>query len=181
MIRTTLLVLAFATTAQAQPLPQVFASLASDLDADGDEDLAILSGTYGAQLTVLLADADGNLSLAVQTPALIGSGGPSETPSLSVTQQGSLQITSSNYGIGRHKWEAVLTIAFRKSNFVLAGLTWSEFDSLTQDSWRKCDINLLTGVRITETVDGTVRQSLPEPAPQLDSLSEESVWNFCAP
>lgn len=66
-------------------------------------------------------------------------------PILSVSPRGSLLITQNENGIGRHRWERVLTVVYRDGKYVVAGFTYNAYDSLQEDEPESCDYNLLTG------------------------------------
>ncbi|ACP24858.1 hypothetical protein NGR_c10720 [Sinorhizobium fredii NGR234] len=68
-----------------------------------------------------------------------------QAPFVHALPNGSMEITSHNDAIGRHRWEQTLTIAYRRSDFVVAGYTYSSYDTLDLDNTMKCDFNVSTG------------------------------------
>lgn len=66
-------------------------------------------------------------------------------PSLETNDKGSLLIKSANEAIGRSRWSQTLTIVYRNKEFVVAGLTREERDTLDLKAGGSCDINFLTG------------------------------------
>lgn len=65
-------------------------------------------------------------------------------PSLDVTEDGSLRLSSQQTGLGRYPWFQTLTIAYRDERFVLAGFTYTTYDR-GAGGGMQCDVNLLTG------------------------------------
>ncbi|AFL51885.1 hypothetical protein ABIE78_002256 [Sinorhizobium fredii] len=68
-----------------------------------------------------------------------------QAPSVNALPNGSIQITSHNDAIGRNRWEQTLTIAYRSSDFVVAGYTYWSYDTLDLDNTMRCDFNVLSG------------------------------------
>jgi hypothetical protein len=66
-------------------------------------------------------------------------------PSLEVSGKGSLLIKSGNEAIGRGRWTQTLTVVYRDKDFVVAGVTRDERDTLDLKAGGSCDLNLLTG------------------------------------
>lgn len=73
-----------------------------------------------------------------------------QVPTVSIDERGSVIVTSENIAIGRHKWEQKLTIALRDGQFVVAGYTYSFYDTLDPEANGGCDVNLLTGKGVRE-------------------------------
>jgi len=72
-------------------------------------------------------------------------GGMSSPPYLSLTEFGSVQVTSQNDAVGRVRWELTLTLAHRQGALRVAGITYSWRDTFDLDDFGSCDLNLLTG------------------------------------
>jgi len=72
-------------------------------------------------------------------------------PELAQAENGSLQLTSQQTGIGRFPWHQTLTIAYREDAFVLAGFSYSTYDR-AEGHRMSCDVNLLTGDYIVEAM-----------------------------
>jgi hypothetical protein len=63
-----------------------------------------------------------------------------------------------NESIGRDRWRQTLTVAWRDDTFVLAGFTYSWYDTLDPEKSGTCDVNLLTGKG--ERTKGTFLRSI---------------------
>lgn len=129
-----------------------------DWNKDGREDLALLATTSGDDmqvgLYVYLREEETNgslLSLALAVPDKIWGGRGGETaafgqePSIRALSNGSIAITTQNFGIGRNRWEHTISLAHRDGRFVVAGLTFNSYDTLQEEEPLSCDLNLLTG------------------------------------
>ena len=68
-----------------------------------------------------------------------------QAPSVNALPNGSIEITSHNDALGRDRWEQKLTVAYRGSEFVVAGYTYSSYDTLDLDNTTQCDFNVLSG------------------------------------
>ena len=66
-------------------------------------------------------------------------------PSITALENGSILITTHNDSIGRDRWEQKLTVAYRNFDFVVAGYTYTSYDTLDLDNTTDCDFNVLTG------------------------------------
>ena len=125
---------------------------AGDWDKDGTSDLAMLvapeeqSGDNHS-VYIYLADHAGRLKLKTVVPNkvwgdLLFAG---RAPSIDALASGSILITTHNDAIGRNHWEQKLTIAYRNFDFVVAGYTYTSYDTLDLDNTTDCDFNVLTG------------------------------------
>lgn len=148
--------LAGAASAQALQPEELFDAAVGDWNRDGRPDLAILVQSESADRDTSLfifirEDAeDGVLKLAFSAEDMLwGSGGSSrfhgQVPSLEARPNGSLAITEQNWGVGRERWTSTITVAWRDERFVVAGFTYSAFDTLQEEEPLDCDLNLLTG------------------------------------
>ncbi len=76
-------------------------------------------------------------------------GGVGETfgnkPSVAFSPAGSLLLNSHNEAFGRHRWTQTVTLIWRDDDLVVAGFTWTEYDTLDPDANGTCDVNLLSG------------------------------------
>jgi hypothetical protein len=107
-------------------------------NADTDVELQIVLGRKG--------DQEGDLAPAIVKPAIAFHGNdPAQNASLEEGKRGLFAVRSQNESVGRTRWEKTLTIAFRKGEFVVAGLSYLERDTIDQDGGGACDINFLTG------------------------------------
>ena len=124
-----------------------------DWDKDGSSDLAMLVAPpegSGEDHAVYIYLNDGDTDrLKLKTVVLnkvwgdlIMSG---RAPSITALANGSILITTHNDSIGRNRWEQKLTIAYRNFDFVVAGYTYTSYDTLDLDNTTDCDFNVLTG------------------------------------
>ena len=179
MVRAALLLL-LAAPASAQPF--VHASLSADLDGDGRPELAVVVGERDIGLGIWAEDPETyRTELLAYGPAM-GWTQMGEDARLELTDAGSLRLTTSNYGIGRNKWEQVLTIAWRDGAFRVAGLTHSAFDSLDPEGGgRFCDLNLLTGNGASNYPHGGADHPVrvDAPAPRIEDWHPEQFTRLC--
>jgi len=135
-------------------LDRVLAVATLSFSNDGGLDRAVLvdNRDSGADLYIYLGlDSARDDKAPAPKPALVKkdaawSGGMwGSRPSLGDNGKGSLLIKSGNMAIGRNKWEQTLTVVYREKQFVVAGITRSEFDGLDPKAGGSCDLNLLTG------------------------------------
>lgn len=120
--------------------PDVAMLVAPSPDSDADYTLVILSPRDGGW--------EGDLQvLATYENAVWGGVGEivGNKPSVSFSPAGSLLLHSHNEAIGRNRWTQILTLAWRDGALVVAGFTWSEYDTLDPEASMACDVNLLAG------------------------------------
>lgn len=145
-----------AASALTFAVDELFDAAIGDFNRDGRPDLAVLvqSDSDDADTSLFIyfrEDAeDGVLSLAFSGPDMLwGTGGSrrfhGQEPSLKVLANGSLAVTEQNWGVGRQRWSSTITVAWRDARFVVAGYTYSSFDTLQEEEPLNCDLNLLTG------------------------------------
>ncbi|CTQ54940.1 hypothetical protein LP7551_03479 [Roseibium album] len=100
----------------------------------------------GSDDLYIFTDAGDGWQQAVHVKGIVWRGGMyGQEPWIEATQSGSLKLYSENSSIGRGRWEQILTIAYRDSEFKVAGYTYSYYDTLDPDAAGQCDINLLNG------------------------------------
>lgn len=120
-----------------------------DLEDDGIVDLYI---SEPGQNTVIARD-------------IAWKGGIGQQPYLTLNPAGSVQLVSLNEAIGRNRWHLVLTIAYRRGAYRVAGYTYDWYDTLNLENAGLCDLNLLSGSgHLTKGQDGArqlIRASLP--------------------
>jgi len=144
---------AAAQAAEAIDPQRIVSAATGDWDKDGSSDLAMLvSAPEGSDedhaVYVYLDDGDtARLKLKTVAPNkiwgdMIVAG---RAPSIEALPNGSILITSHNDSIGRDRWEQKLTVAYRNFDFVVAGYTYSSYDTLDLDNTTDCDFNVLTG------------------------------------
>jgi len=130
----------------------VFAAT-GDWDKDGSMDLAMLvAAAEGSDedhaVYIYLNDGDTD-RLELKTVATNKIWGDltmaGRAPSITALPNGSILITSHNDAVGRDRWEQKLTVAYRNFDFVVAGYTYTSYDTLDPDNTSECDFNVLTG------------------------------------
>lgn len=141
----------------ADPDPaRIVDAAVGDWNGDGKPDLALLAeapddaaddqlGVY-----IYLRDDHDLLRLATSAPGKIwgttvAEGIYGQEPSIKAAGKSSIAIHSQNSAIGRDRWEQTLTLAYRNNQFVVAGYTYSHYDTLDPDGGGSCDYNILTG------------------------------------
>lgn len=87
-------------------------------------------------------------------------------PSLDLAPNGSLLVHSANDGIGRGRWNAALTLAYRDGAYQVVGYTYQWRDTIDPQNYGTCDINLLTGKGFL-TVAGGAEQWITTTTPAL--------------
>ncbi|WP_428428302.1 hypothetical protein [Pararhizobium sp.] len=145
-----------ATLAQAadavDPDRIVFAAT-GDWDKDGSSDLAMLvAPAEGSDednaVYIYLNDGDTDrLKLKTVVPNKVWGDltMAGRAPSITALENGSILITTRNDSVGRDRWEQKLTVAYRNFDFVVAGYTYTSYDTLDPDNTTECDFNVLTG------------------------------------
>lgn len=147
----------FAVAAEAMDPARIVSAATGDWNKDGASDLALLvapaEGSDEDNAIYLYLNSDvGKLTLNSVIPdkvwgqfELYG-----QAPSVSALPNGSIQITSHNDAVGRERWEQKLTIAYRNGDFVVAGYTFSSYDTLDPENTLQCDFNVLNGKGTTK-------------------------------
>ena len=134
--------------AQDQMIPASAVAGTETVPVDGDifRFRAVLAETDEGGDLYIYTDAGEGWKLAVEADNIVWRGGMyGQEPWLEATEHGSLKLYSENSAIGRNRWEQILTIAYRGGAFVVAGFTYSYYDTLDPDAGGICDVNLLTG------------------------------------
>lgn len=162
--------LAGPTLAQGwEPVTEVSA----DLDGDGTAE------TYrivpGAELVVDLVVSEGGEERVAQGIAWTGAMAGNR-PELSLSEAGSVVLTSMNEAVGRDRWRLALTIAHRDGDWRVAGVTYDWRDTLDPETgWGVCDMNLLAGRAEVETAAGAREFAVVGEAPRLWDWREEGT------
>ncbi len=134
-------------TAQIRVEPwQVLSSVTNDWNDDGWPDRAVLGYMPGDEETVLWIYLGSNKGFTLDTVArglVVMPFGNGPRPELYVTERGSLQVVSESDSGGRNFWSEVLTIAYREGQFVVAGYTDTNYDTLNPSLSGTCDVNYL--------------------------------------
>jgi len=147
----------YATVLQAadaiDPDRIIFAAT-GDWDKDGTSDLAMLvapaddSGEDDNSVYIYLNDGDTDrlkLKTVVANKVWGDLTMAGRAPSITALANGSILITTHNDSVGRDRWEQKLTVAYRNFDFVVAGYTYTSYDTLDPDNTAECDFNVLTG------------------------------------
>ena len=149
--------------ALAEPLDtdNVVAAVTGDFNKDGALDLALLvRGSEDMDLRFFLQDKDGMYlkSAGVAIGKVWGKAEPDgivgQEPELKALPNGSIQIVTKNEAIGRDRWNQTLTLAYRNTDFIVAGFTYSYYDTLDTENYGDCDLNVLTGKGTAHKPDG---------------------------
>lgn len=134
------------------PADRVIAMASGDWDKDGTADLAIIAtperdGEDNGIYVYLAKPAENRLKLALSLPNAVW-GNLSmfgQEPELVALANGSFTLTTKNDAVGRDRWRQSLTIAYRNFDFIVAGYTFTSYDTLNPDGGGECDLNVLTG------------------------------------
>ena len=123
-----------------------------DIDGDGRQDLVVLTLPEGKMendvgIAVYLREPQyPALKQAIVFPARFwGTKSAGQQPQISILANRSIIVHTQNMSIGRTHWERTYTLAWRDGELVVAGFTYSFFDTISQWTAGRCDINLLTG------------------------------------
>ncbi len=165
------LILALASSAASALAEQVdpaaiIAGATGDWNGDGNNDLALLVAPPepGDDIGIYLYLQDKSHSLqrlVTAAPGKIWGNGSldgmfGQDPSIEARPGGSIAVSSQNSAIGRNRWEQTLTIAYRDEQFVVAGYTYSYYDTLDTDENGQCDYNILTGKVVAKGKTSTI-------------------------
>jgi hypothetical protein len=145
-----------ALAADGDPTRRIVDAATGDWNGDGKPDLALLmepaDGGEDDQLGIYiyLRDEHDLLRLAAAAPNKIGGstqpdGIFGQEPSIKAAGKSSIAIRSQNSAIGRDRWDQTITLAYRNSQFVVAGYTYNHYDTLDPEAGGSCDYNALTG------------------------------------
>ena len=135
------------------PAERVAAMASGDWNKDGVADLVLVatpgdnSGEDNGLYVYIAKPEENRLTLALTLPntiwgnlAMYG-----QEPELAALANGSFTLTTKNDSVGRDRWRQSLTIAYRNFDFIVAGYTFSSYDTLNPDAGSECDLNVLTG------------------------------------
>ena len=155
IIVTYTLLLSFAASADqhqdiAFSASEVFSVTTTDWNKDEIADpVMILNINDGEQFYVLffLSDEYGRLALKHHVADMVWGSSVmfGQEPWVTTSQNGSVIVGSQNSAIGRNRWEQKLTIAYRNDELIVAGFTYTHYDTLDPNAYGGCDFNLLTG------------------------------------
>lgn len=144
---------AASATAQDFPAERIFAAAMGDWNKDGSPDLVVIAKPSDGSdddngVYIYLADpSEARLKLKVAAPNKVWGNLTmfGQEPGITALANGSIKLTSQNSAVGRDRWEQSLTIAYRNEQFVVAGYTYSSYDTLDPNNTSQCDLNVLTG------------------------------------
>lgn len=146
------------------PAERVLSAASGDWDGNGSSDLALLVAPVDEDedLTLYLYRQDeGHPLLRLSTVArniawgnhdLEGMFGRDAT--LEALPNGSIAVHSEQTAVSRNKWQQTITVAWRDNRFVVAGFTYSSYDTLDPDAGTQCDYNVLTGAFVLNGQQG---------------------------
>ncbi|TDH39045.1 hypothetical protein E2A64_08155 [Pseudohoeflea suaedae] len=151
-----------AGSAQAAEIPdfanRIVSAASGDVDGDGKVDLVLLltpdedagERDHGLLLMKGAGKDKDRIRPKAYYPDLVWGGLPGgmvgNRPSVTIAANSSIRLLSHNDSVGRHRWSQTLTLAWRDGKMMLAGYTYSSYDTLVKGGdARKCDVNLLTG------------------------------------
>jgi hypothetical protein len=129
---------------------RIAAATTGDFDKDGDADLAVIlrppqaRGADDNGVYIYLADpGEGRMILKVAAPNLVPNSFiyAGESVAITSSQNGSIVVTAKNDTPGQRHYEIKLTVAYRNSDFLVAGYSLKENVPHPLD----CDLNMLTG------------------------------------
>lgn len=136
---------------------EIFSVAHGDWNNDEFSDAVMVIHKDAQQFDVLffLSNENGRLKLHDYVPDMVWGSSVmfGQEPWVEALENGSISLGSQNFSIGRNRWEQKLTIAFRGLQFVVAGFSYSHYDTLDPDANGSCDLNLLTGKGIVDGDD----------------------------
>ena len=135
---------------------KVVSVVSADWNGDGDFDRAVLVEADESDMTdllIFLSTASGTMRLVEYKSNIAWRGAMWGTqPSLGTNEQGSLVVSAANEAIGRNRWHQKLTLIYRRDRFIVAGYSYSDYDTLKPDTGMLCDINFLAGRGVSNGV-----------------------------
>ncbi len=142
-----------AQAAEAIDPDRIIFAATGDWDKDGTSDLAMLvapvEGSDDDNAVYIYLNDGRTDRLKLKTVVLNKVWGDlimaARAPSITALDNGSILITTHNESVGRDRWEQKLTVAYRNFDFVVAGYTYTSYDTLDLDNTTDCDFNVLTG------------------------------------
>lgn len=139
------------------PADRIIAMASGDWNKDGTPDLAVVampgddSGDDNGLYVYVAKPEENRLTLALSLPNTVWGNLTmyGQEPELAALGNGSFTLTTKNDSIGRERWRETLTIAYRNFDFIVAGYTYSAYDTIAEDGGENrtsdCDLNVLTG------------------------------------
>ncbi len=180
--------LVFAVTPVETSADPVIAVVTGDWNRDGERDAAMIvepgDGEDDNSLKLYLAERPGGrLRLKAHADNFVWGSSvmAGQTPGLQVLPNGSLAVTSHNESIGRNRWWKTLTIAWREGQFIVAGFTYSDLDTLAEPGTNgeiepnTCDLNLVSG---KADINGR-RRSIQPLVKSVDEWDDRTGHDLC--
>jgi hypothetical protein len=156
---------------------QIFSVTTGDWNKDGAQDAVIMIETPEQEFDVLfyLTDEDRRLKLHDHVKEMVWGASAmfGQEPSVTTRENGAILISSQNSAIGRNRWEEKLTVVYRKNRFIVAGFSYSHYDTLDPDTNGECDLNLLTG---KGTLNGGTIRFERQPVSVQDFAGQSDEW-----
>lgn len=160
---------------------QIFSVATGDWNKDGAQDAVVMIETPDQEFDVLfyLTDENQRLKLHDHVKQMVWGASDmfGQEPSVSTRENGSLLIGSQNSAIGRNRWEENLTVVYRDNQFIVAGFTYSYYDTLDPDANGACDLNLLTGKGIVN--DKAIRFDAKPPSILAFADQSDGLRKLC--
>ena len=159
----------------------IVAVLTGDWNDDEKQDAVMLvapkTDEEDSTLRIYLAEGPGKLELKVNVPNFVWGAWTmyGQMPGLKALPRGSFAVTSGNSAIGRNRWEQAITIAYRDGQFLVAGYTYNDYDTLDPNNTTNCDLNLLSGRGVVD--DKPVR--FPSRRTPVADWKSETGYNIC--
>ncbi len=160
---------------------QIFSVATGDWNKDEAQDAVVMIETGEQEFDVLfyLTDKNQRLKLHDYVKSMVWGATTmyGQEPFVSTRENGSLMITSQNSAIGRDRWEENLTIVYRQNQFIVAGFSYSSYDTLDPDGGGSCDLNLLTGKGMVN--DKAIRFDAKAPSILAYADQSEGLRTLC--
>ena len=142
-----------ASAAAEFPAERVIAMASGDWNKDGTQDLVVVAtpgednGEDNGIYVYLAKPEENRLTLALAAPNSVWGNLTmyGQEPELAALANGSFTLTTKNDSVGRDRWRQSLTIAYRNFDFIVAGFTYSSYDTIDPNASSECDLNVLTG------------------------------------
>lgn len=133
-------------------LEQVLSAVSNDFNQDGSYDRAILVEDgdkanlyiFTSKFNEFTKSYEMHLAL-VKKDVVFDGQMAGQVPYLEIGNRGALLIKSQNESMGRERWNQTLTVIPQNNEFMIVGITYKAYDTLTPNSAGSCDLNLMTG------------------------------------